>query len=335
MGCTKKIVLTGGPCAGKTTILEELQKDLTEKGYYVITIDETATQFIKRKMPPREDREETILFQDMILKMQILKERQATIYAETFLKDENVVILCDRGILDNSVYVNECEDFDYILKNNELDEQEVIHSYDFVIDLISTATSKKDAYELDGVRSEPVELAALLDKKTTLAWIDHPKLLTIHPTEDIEDKKKIVLSAVNDYLNGIEYNNRITMMLSKNDMVYNKDNCRVVDVNKIYLKDDLVITHKKSGNFSVCILGKYNDSFSDRIISSEEFANYIYSNPAVFSERTREVYFSDMGYVYTIVENGDKKYLTFDSNAVKTAEEALSVVNKCLVKKYN
>ena len=32
----KKIVLTGGPCAGKTTAIQEIEKEFTEKGYLVL-----------------------------------------------------------------------------------------------------------------------------------------------------------------------------------------------------------------------------------------------------------------------------------------------------------
>ena len=29
----KKIALTGGPCAGKTTAIQQIEKEFTEKGY--------------------------------------------------------------------------------------------------------------------------------------------------------------------------------------------------------------------------------------------------------------------------------------------------------------
>ena len=33
-----KIVLTGGPCAGKTTIMSSLSQILTERGYHVFIV---------------------------------------------------------------------------------------------------------------------------------------------------------------------------------------------------------------------------------------------------------------------------------------------------------
>ena len=38
-----KIVLTGGPCAVKTTALQRIEKEFTEKGYKVFIIGESAT----------------------------------------------------------------------------------------------------------------------------------------------------------------------------------------------------------------------------------------------------------------------------------------------------
>ena len=34
----KKIVLTGGPCAGKTTALQQIEREFTEKGYHVLIV---------------------------------------------------------------------------------------------------------------------------------------------------------------------------------------------------------------------------------------------------------------------------------------------------------
>lgn len=38
-----KIVLTGGPCGGKSTGLSKIEQELTEKGYKVFIVPETAT----------------------------------------------------------------------------------------------------------------------------------------------------------------------------------------------------------------------------------------------------------------------------------------------------
>ena len=42
----KRIVLTGGPCAGKSSSLNLIQKYLINKGYLVYIVQESATELI-------------------------------------------------------------------------------------------------------------------------------------------------------------------------------------------------------------------------------------------------------------------------------------------------
>lgn len=42
-----KLLITGGPCAGKTTALAELHKDLLQLGFLVLTVPEAATILMK------------------------------------------------------------------------------------------------------------------------------------------------------------------------------------------------------------------------------------------------------------------------------------------------
>ena len=42
-----RILLTGGPCAGKTTALAAISQDLTQLGYKVLTVPEAATLIMK------------------------------------------------------------------------------------------------------------------------------------------------------------------------------------------------------------------------------------------------------------------------------------------------
>ena len=47
-----KIVLTGGPCAGKTTALSWIQNNLPKYGYTVLYVPETATELIGGGVAP-------------------------------------------------------------------------------------------------------------------------------------------------------------------------------------------------------------------------------------------------------------------------------------------
>lgn len=47
----KKIVLTGGPSTGKTTILERIKKVYSQQDYKVIIVEETATNALSMLEP--------------------------------------------------------------------------------------------------------------------------------------------------------------------------------------------------------------------------------------------------------------------------------------------
>ena len=47
-----KIVLTGGPCAGKTTALTWINNYFSQRGYTVLTVPETATELITNGVAP-------------------------------------------------------------------------------------------------------------------------------------------------------------------------------------------------------------------------------------------------------------------------------------------
>ena len=47
-----KIVITGGPCGGKSTAMAKIQNAFSEKGYTVLFVPETATEFITGGVAP-------------------------------------------------------------------------------------------------------------------------------------------------------------------------------------------------------------------------------------------------------------------------------------------
>lgn len=53
MGVTN-IVITGGPCAGKSTGLSKIEQELVERGYRVFVVPETATEVITGGIKPSE-----------------------------------------------------------------------------------------------------------------------------------------------------------------------------------------------------------------------------------------------------------------------------------------
>jgi len=315
----KKIVLTGGPCAGKTTVFEAIADNLRNKGYYVITIGETATELIKNNFLPSSNKEHILMFQDIVLKTQYIKESVAEIYAEEIAKKQKVIILCDRGILDNRAYLESQEDFEFILNKNNLDEFHILNKYDLVIDLLSTASYKKESYELNGIRSESVEEAEALDKKTSMAWMHHNNMKIIKPTEKIEDKILEVLNVIDGYLNNGNCNNKkIYKLESINDLsVFNSENSKQIDIMDFHLDNGKIIRQKNYRNSVVYMC-------DNEIIDPNQFTDYLYENKILYLTSTKEIIFIEDGNIYKIINNSNNElYLECDSNLNLSNEKSL------------
>ena len=102
-----KIVLTGGPCAGKTTAMSWIKNEFTKRGYGVLIVPETATELITGGVCPWNC-ESNMRYQTFQFRLQMEKER---IFEEAAagMKDQKILIVCDRGLLDNKAYMDDLE----------------------------------------------------------------------------------------------------------------------------------------------------------------------------------------------------------------------------------
>lgn len=101
-----KFVLTGGPCSGKTTALERLQVFLRERGFRVLVAPEVATLLFTHgaSIDDFANPESAFAFQQFVINGQLALEDSLVTYAKTLPAD--TVVLCDRGVLDGSAYVD-------------------------------------------------------------------------------------------------------------------------------------------------------------------------------------------------------------------------------------
>lgn len=192
----KKIVLTGGPCAGKSTALSKLENYLLEKGYAVLIVAESATELIQGGIRPFGNQAlYGVDFQGIILDYQLNKEKtyeQAANYLEA--TGRNVIILYDRGLLDNKAYLD-IVDWKKLLKARNLCENDLKENYDLVVHMVTAAKGRKDAYTLQNnqARTETIEEAIALDKRTMQAWSGHTNLKIVDNSGSFEEKIDNVL----------------------------------------------------------------------------------------------------------------------------------------------
>lgn len=176
----RRVVLTGGPGAGKTAILELIRLFFCE---HVKTLPEAAGIVFGGRFP-RSDRPD------------VRQAAQRAIFhvqreLETTVDDENVaVVLCDRGTVDSAAYwVGSGNLFDAVGTTRAAE----IARYDAVIHL-RTPTSP-GAYNRDNpLRIESIEEAAQIDARIFDAWSSHPRRFIVEPTEDFLSKASHTLA---------------------------------------------------------------------------------------------------------------------------------------------
>lgn len=196
----KKIVLTGGPCAGKTTALVKIMEHFSSIGYKVFIIPELPTLFLQAGMDYHTDNKD--LFYEgekATLEMQIALEDKFLQMAKSV--KQPVLIVCDRGTMDISAYMNPVL-WNQIISDVKMNN-EMLHSrYDAVLHLVSAADGAEQFYTTatNNKRTEGIELARILDKKVIQAWSEHPHLRVINNHEDFETKLERVLQEISDVL---------------------------------------------------------------------------------------------------------------------------------------
>ena len=185
-----KIVLTGGPAGGKTTLISRILHEFKqEDGWRVITIPETATELISGfGIKPFGGCMSMLAFQDFVIADQIHKEKLALDAAQV-VEEDKILIIYDRALLDDKAYISDEEFREVLLRFNGRTEEQVLSGYDAVLHLVTCAKGAEFAYNLaNEARTESLEYAREMDDRTLRAWSGHPNLLIIDNSTDFEDK---------------------------------------------------------------------------------------------------------------------------------------------------
>lgn len=193
-----KIVITGGPCGGKTTALAWLQKHFPRRSYQFLCIPESATSLINAGITP--DACGLLNYERCEIALQIAKEKLFE-FAATSMSAKETVIVCDRGVFDNLAWLNN-GDFDLILTENLVNRKAVFSSYDAVFHLVTAANGAEEYYSLDNnlARSETPEEARILDKEIVQAWSGHPHHIIIDNSTGFKEKMDRLVVALEDLL---------------------------------------------------------------------------------------------------------------------------------------
>lgn len=192
-----KLVLTGGPCGGKTTGQARLCTFFENLGWKVYRVPETATVLLSGGIKFSDlTPDETFQFQANLLKTMIQIENTYFELAKTCKR--NCLIICDRGVMDASAYI-ETEKWEKMKKENSWNEIELRDNrYNQIVHMVSAANGAEDFYSTEehSCRSEGVDLARELDYKAAAAWIGHPYFDVIDNSTDFEAKVNRMIECV-------------------------------------------------------------------------------------------------------------------------------------------
>ncbi|MCD8217116.1 MAG: AAA family ATPase [Clostridiales bacterium] len=251
-----KIVITGGPCAGKTTAMSRIQNEFSQMGYTVLFNPETATELIGGGVAPWTCGTNA-QYQECQLLLQIEKERIFEKAAGT-MSVEKVLIVCDRGILDNKAYMTE-EEFAAVVSRAGGNEVEFRDQYDAVFHLVTAAKGAEEAYSLanNAARTETPEQAAAVDDRLISAWTGHPHLRVIDNTTGFDEKMCRLVAEIASFLGEpepLEIERKYLIRYPDITWLESLPNCQRVEIIQTYLhsaNDDEVRVRQRGmdGNF--------------------------------------------------------------------------------------
>ncbi len=175
----RKVVLTGGPGAGKTAVLELVRHSLCR---HVAILPESAG----------------ILFGGGFPREAALHARRAAQRAIFFVQREleaasagagAAVLLCDRGTVDGMAYWPGPDDLFASVATSRLEE---LTRYDAVIHL-RTPPANGGYDRSNPLRVETAAEAAAIDRRIAEAWTGHPRIYTIDSTPSFMTKARQAL----------------------------------------------------------------------------------------------------------------------------------------------
>ncbi len=180
----RRIVLTGGPGAGKTAVLELIKKAFCA---HVRVLPESASILFSGGFPRGASVSASIATQRAIFNVQ--RELECVVEADS----TPAIALCDRGTIDGLAYVS--VDPEVFLASMGTTRSEQFARYDAVIHLHTPGIGQ--GYDhVNPVRLETQEEALALDARIEAAWNGHPRRFFVTSEADFLDKARQALDRI-------------------------------------------------------------------------------------------------------------------------------------------
>lgn len=188
-----KVVITGGPSGGKTTLIEALKRELGNK---VFVVPEAASILFKGGFL-REKSDNGIMHTQRAI---YFTQRELESIAEEIATPQQLIV-CDRGSLDGMAYWPQVDQNFY--QSLHTTEENELSRYDWVIHL---DTAGAENYDLSNpIRTESYQEAFYLNDRIKTAWSGHHQKLIIGSKEDFISKMQTSLMVIKNILSGVSH----------------------------------------------------------------------------------------------------------------------------------
>jgi len=218
-----RIVLTGGPCAGKSSSLAPLMEAGKREGFDIYCAPEAATMIFNCgfMFPSADDdraEEKILAFQKALFKLQLQLERSMTLMAASTGRPS--ILIFDRGLLDGKAYMSPQswrqllhdvahEGRDVALMGADMTEEYILRRYDGIIHMVTAADGAERFYKHREThddqgnavfRRETAAEAIDQDRRTQQCWAAHPHLIVVRNAQAEPGKANLGLEGFHEKL---------------------------------------------------------------------------------------------------------------------------------------
>ena len=190
----KKIVITGGSCAGKSQTIKQVRNYFSNQGYNVYILNEIPTYLMQKGIT--SETIQKMEFMKLAIGTQIELEKIFE-QAIRLSKNEKNILILDTSPIDSLKFIN-LDEFEQFAKIFKTSFRQILASYDVVIHLEAVAKKFPNLYsnETNKLRNKNSEISVERDERLLKAYEKHPNRAVVECFEVFEDKIRKVIDEI-------------------------------------------------------------------------------------------------------------------------------------------
>lgn len=199
-----RVLLTGGPGAGKSSALATLRDRISKRGFQVIVVPENATALLDNSGgydPAWHGTSMHVRLQQLFLKFQIEQEDTYRHFGE-LRPSKPHLLLHDRGCLDGRLFCTD-QQWNQVLEGVGVGEEELLKRYDLVIHMTTVASGMEKLYDYGPGSTNPSryhtpEQARHADVLAQEIYAGHPRVCVVPNFPEFNEKMEAVVRCVTE-----------------------------------------------------------------------------------------------------------------------------------------